>query len=117
MKLTSKAALAAAVLALSTFAAAAQTDRLPIIDMEKQCHNRAKASQELMGDKTVPAGLYERCLKSEQDAKAALVKAWKDVPAKYRTMCIRPNEHSPSYVEWIACLEMNIGAKNLRSKI
>jgi hypothetical protein len=115
MGFRSKTAVAA-VLALSTFAAAAQTGGQPTIDIEKQCHNRAKASQELMGDKTVPARFYERCLKAEQDAKAALVKAWKDVPAKYRTMCVQPTEHSPSYVEWIACLEMNIGAKNLRSK-
>jgi hypothetical protein len=110
-----KIAAAAAVLVVSALAAAAQTGKLPGIDIEKQCRNRAKASQELMGDKTVPAKLYERCVKAEQDAKAALVAAWKDVPAKYRTMCIQPQNYSPSYVEWIACLEMNIGVKKLRS--
>jgi len=114
MALQSKAALAAAALIVSALAALAQS-ALPTIDIEKQCRNRAKASQELMGDKTVPAGLYERCKKSEEEAKAAMVKAWKDIPAKYRTMCIRPADHSPSYVEWIACLEMNIGVKKLRS--
>ena len=114
MQSRTKVALAA-LLVFPTLAAAAQSGRLPGIDIEKQCRNRAKASQELMGDKTVPAGLYERCLKAEQDAKAALDKAWKDVPDKYRAQCIQPQNYSPSYVEWIACLEMNIGAKKLRS--
>lgn len=112
----SKAALAAAVLMFTASAAMAQGGKFPSLDVEKNCRNRAKASEQMMGDKTVSTNLFTACVRSEKEAQAALSAAWKDIPANYRSMCIKPNDFSPSYVEWISCLEMNMDVKKLRTR-
>jgi hypothetical protein len=53
---------------------------------------------------------------SEQQARVAILAAWKDIPPDYKSFCIRPDVYSPSYIEWIACLEMRIDLKRLRSQ-
>lgn len=110
----SKAALsAAAVVFTTTFAMAAQNDSLPNIDIQQLCARRATA----MGDLGVAtANAVDACIRSEQKAQAALVAAWKDIPPSYKASCIKPNDYAPSYEEWIACLELNIDMKTLRSK-
>jgi hypothetical protein len=55
-------------------------------------------------------------MRSEQEARDAIVSAWKEIPSQYKTFCIKPNVYSPSYVEWIACLEMQMDVKRLRAK-
>jgi len=109
-----KLALWGAVMAFATSAAVAQGDRFPNLDVEKNCRSRAKASEEMTGDKTLSTNLFAQCVKSERAAQAAISAAWKDIPANYKAMCIKPNDYSPSYAEWIACLEMNIDVKALR---
>jgi hypothetical protein len=68
----------------------------------------------MLADKTAASSFFASCMRSEREAQDALTAAWKDIPAKFKAMCIKPNEFSPSYAEWIACLEMNIDVKNLR---
>jgi hypothetical protein len=114
--LKSKIVLSAAVVLFTTFAAAARDDGLASIDIQKRCNIRAKSSAEMMGDKSVTALAFDSCMRSEKEARAALVAAWKDIPPPYKTFCIRPNVYSPSYTEWIACIESNIDVKRLRSK-
>jgi hypothetical protein len=111
----SKVALSAAVVLFANFAFAAD-GKFPKLDLQKHCQNRAKASQEMMGDKVVSAAFFNQCLKSEREAETALVAAWKDIPPNYRALCIKPENFSPSYMEWIACLETNMDMKKLRSK-
>ena len=108
-------ALTAAILLAATGVAAAQ-DRFPNIDMQKLCRNRAKSTEEMMGDKSVASKSYDTCLRSEHDAKNALVAAWKDIPPSYKASCIKPDVYSASYAEWISCLELNIDVKSLRKK-
>ena len=57
--------------------------------------------------------LFNSCVTTEQKAQTALVAAWKDIPATYKERCIKPNAYSPSYAEWIGCLELLIQVKNL----
>ena len=111
----SQVALSAAVMLFATFASAAD-DKFPRLDLQKHCQNRAKTSQEMMGDKTVSGAFFTQCMKSEREAETALVAAWQDIPSNYRALCIRPENFSPSYMEWIACLETNMDMKKLRSK-
>jgi hypothetical protein len=111
-----KVALWAATMAFATSAAAAQGGGFPNLDVEKNCRSRAKSTEEMLGDQTIAANVVTQCLKSERQARAALSAAWKDIPANYRAMCIKPNDYSPSYAEWIACLEMNIDVKSLHQK-
>lgn len=108
-------ALAAAILLVANGAVAAQ-DRFPNIDTQKLCRNRAKSSEEMMGDKSVASRSYDTWMRSEQAAKDALAAAWKDIPPTYKASCIKPEVYSASYAEWISCLELNIDVKSLRKK-
>ena len=107
-------ALSAAVVVFTTFAAVAKDNNLPSIDIKKVCGIRAKASAEMMGDKSSEKAAFDTCMKSEQASRDALVAAWKDIPASYKAACVKPGVYSPSYAEWISCLELNIDVKNLR---
>jgi len=109
-------ALTAAILLCANFAAAAQDARFPKIDTQKLCRNRAKSSEEMMGDKSVASKTFDTCMRSEQAARDALVAAWKDIPPTYKASCIKPEVYSASYAEWISCLELNIDVKSLRKR-
>jgi hypothetical protein len=86
---------------------------VPKIDMEKQCRSRAKSSEEMMGDKNAGTRAFDTCMQSEQAAKAALVEAWAKIPPSFKQKCIKTGIYSPSYAEWISCLEINIDIKRL----
>jgi hypothetical protein len=111
----SEVALIVAASLVISFAAVAQ-DGLPRIDTQKLCRDRGASIAEMMGTKSVDPQVFDSCVKSEQDARDALVTAWKDIPASFKGACIKPGVYSPSYAEWISCLELNIDVKNLRSK-
>ena len=109
-------ALSAAVVLFTTFAAMAKDNNLPSIDLKKGCGIRARASAEMMGDKSSAAGAFDTCMKSEQESRDALAAAWKDIPATFKAFCITPNVYSPSYTKWISCVELGIDVKKSRSK-
>jgi hypothetical protein len=109
-------ALTAAILLFATVAATAQGSRFPNVDTQKLCRSRAKSTEEMMGDKTVFAKTFDTCMRSEKDARDALLAAWKDIPAAYKASCIKPDVFSASYAEWISCLELNIDVKSSRKK-
>ena len=110
-------ALAAAVVGFTTFATMAKDNNLPNIDLKKACGIRAKASADMMGDKSSETGAFDTCMKSEQASRDALVAAWKDIPADFKAFCITPNAYSPSYTEWISCVELGIDVKKQRQKL
>jgi len=114
MMTKSKIAFSAALVLFTTFAAAAaeKSNSLPSLDIQKYCRSRAKAVADLI----VGVSTFDACMESEQKARAALAAAWKDIPPFYKTSCIKPDDYSPSYEEWIACLEMYIDVKSVRSK-
>jgi hypothetical protein len=108
----SQIVFSAALIFFTTLEATA--DSLPRIDFEKVCRSRAQAVGQI-GDATEQQ-TFESCMKAEQEAQVALVAAWGDIPARYKTECIKPNVYSPSYGEWLSCLELLIDVKNVRSK-
>ena len=116
MIVRSFAAGAAAVILSTALAAAASG--VPTIDLNKRCRTTAKSTQLLMNNSSGDAAekAFQLCMRSEQDARAAILAAWKDIPPDYKSFCVRPNVYSPSYIEWIACLEMKIDLKRLRSQ-
>lgn len=114
MKTKSRFALSAAAMLFGSLAAA--QDSFPNIDTQKHCRARAQAIGETMADTKVTSQTLDTCMNSEREARAALVAAWKDIPQSYKTACVKPNVYSPSYAEWISCLELNIDVKILRSK-
>jgi hypothetical protein len=109
-------ALSAAVVVFTTFATMGKENNLPSIDIKKVCGVRAKASAEMMGDKASATGAFDTCMRSEQASRDALAAAWKDIPADFKAFCITPNVYSPSYAEWISCVELSIDLKKQRQK-
>jgi hypothetical protein len=95
-------------------AEAAETKGLPTIDLKTRCQRSEKVIVEMTGDKTLLGRGFDMCMRAEQDARTALEKAWPEVPQSYKTFCIAPAAYSPSYIEWIACMEMLIDLRKLR---
>jgi hypothetical protein len=116
MTFISKMVLCAAVMLCTPFAAAAKDDGLPNIDIQKRCHDRARTIDTMWGDKSISTNAFDTCVRSEEEARAALTAAWKDIPPAYKAFCIRPNVYSPSNAEWISCIESNMDVKRLRTK-
>ena len=112
----SRIAFAVALMSVVDLAAAAQESGIPSIDTQKLCRTRAAQSAQMMGDQSMLTRAFDSCVRSEKEARTALDTAWKDIPQNYKTFCIRPHVYSPSYTEWIACIESNIDVTRLRSK-
>ena len=107
----SKFTLSAAVIFFATLAAA--QDSFPNLDTQKHCRARVQS----VGDKSLSTSrTFDACIESEKAARDALFAAWKDIPPSYKASCVKPGVYSPSYAEWLACLELNIDVKKLRSK-
>ena len=100
--------------AVSEAAAAASPKGLPTIDLNSRCKRSEAVVVEMTGDKSLQGKGFEMCMRAEQEARNALVAAWPEVPQAYKTFCIAPATFSPSYIEWIACLEMLIDLRKLR---
>jgi len=97
------------IAAIPTTDARAQGGGLPTIDIEKNCRTRTTAAVADSDRESTVA----TCVAGEKKAQAALTAAWKDIPPRYKATCIKPNDYSPSYIEWIGCLELYIDVKNL----
>ena len=84
----------------------------PNINLETRCRASERTVDEMMGAK---GQSFDSCMSSEQGARDALKKAWADMPSAYKATCVRPTDYSPSYVEWIACVELWIDLRKTRS--
>lgn len=94
--------IAVAVLALSLGAPAfAAQDGVPTLNIRPTCHPIDR------NDKTVQVDI-DRCLKTEQDARAQLAREWAAFPAADRTLCTQTATITSmeSYVDLLTCLEM-----------
>src|SRR6478672_13086973 len=99
---------AVVVFAVLPEADAADKSAPPTIDLQSRCRRTEQAVIDMMGDQSLRGSAFDTCMRSEQDARKALIAAWPDIPQTYKSFCIRKADYSPSYVEWIACLEMMI---------
>jgi hypothetical protein len=97
-------------------ASAASSKGVPTIDLQTRCKRSEKIMADMMGSPTLlQTNGFDLCMRAEQEARSALVAAWPDVPPSYKAFCIRPAAYSPSYIEWIACMEMLIDLRKLRA--
>jgi hypothetical protein len=93
---------AAALLALSLGAPAlAAEPGVPQLDVGPTCRPLNSSDKSIQLD-------TERCLKTEQETRAQLVREWADFPAADRALCIQTATLTSmaSYVDLITCLEM-----------
>jgi len=105
---------AALMLAAPPGAEAAKEKGLPTIDLQARCKRSEAVTINMIGP-AVKGTAFDGCLKSENEARNALLTSWRDIPAAYKSFCVRPGDFSASYIEWIACLEMMIDVKKLRA--
>jgi hypothetical protein len=86
----------------------------PAIDIEKLCRGDLKAMREVFtaGD----AQGLNTCVGDERAAREELVRNWASYPVRAKEACIRPREYLPGYVEWQTCIEMTLGAIELRKR-
>jgi hypothetical protein len=77
-------------------------DKVPTSDMKPTC----RAAIEMMGNQ---GRTVESCVASETAAREEIVKIWSQVPDDERTRCAKTalQGGSPSYVEFLICLEMH----------
>jgi hypothetical protein len=114
MKVRLGASLLLCAVAQAAAAAAPTPKGLPAIDLQARCKRSESVVVEMTGDKSLQGKGFEMCMRAEQEARDALVAAWSEVPASYKSFCIAPRTFSPSYIEWIACVEMLIDLRKLR---
>ncbi len=95
-----------AALLLLGFAAHAQADTVPNLDVEKTCRS-SQIADPSVNDKAS----YEGCLRSEKEAKRQAEKNWGSYAPAAKRQCEAQFKAGgyPSYVEMITCLELATG--------
>jgi len=86
----------------------------PTIDLLKTCQASVAAAAAVIGN--TGQGDVDVCMQDEQGAQMQLLQEWEEFPALARSRCVKPQEYVPSYVEWLACLEMTRDVINVRKE-
>jgi hypothetical protein len=94
--------------------ASAASNGVPTVDIAITCRTSEKALIAIFGAETQQT--FESCMTSENDARAQIVKNWRNFPAVGRQRCVNTRGYMPSYVEWLTCLEMEQQVNELRKK-
>ena len=84
------------------------SDKVPDFKYQQGC----RAALEQM------PGRYEKCVESEEGARAKLTAEWSKFPAEDRATCIGASSAggSPSYVELLVCLGIKADVRDIRSE-
>ena len=114
MHIRSMIVISGAVVLIAATAALSKDDVLPKIDLEKQCTKSQIVTDSLTGTKNL--GGFDSCIKNEQSARDKLIEQWAAIPASDKATCIRPKDFSPSYFEWLGCIETRGHARMSREK-
>ena len=93
---------------------AAQSDQIPVLDVNPVCHGIAMQGE-------LEAGLqqtsFEQCVKSEQDTREQLKNEWSTFTTADKTSCVAlaKTGGESSYTELITCMEMARDVRKLHS--
>jgi hypothetical protein len=104
--------VARAIILMAASAALSKDDGLPKLDIQKQCQKTQKATDEFTGTKNPDA--FNLCVRTEQSAREKLAERWATTSALDKTSCVHPAGWSPSYFEWLACLDTRDYMRTLR---
>ena len=94
--------------------ASAASANVPTVDITTTCRTSEKAITSIFGPGNLAT--FDSCMKQENDARAEIVKNWRNYPAGGRQRCVNTTGYMPSYVEWLTCLEMEQQVNELRKK-
>ena len=102
--------IASAMLLVGSTLVVNAADSVPRYDMKPTC----RAAFEMMGNQ---GRTVESCMAGEERARRDLEKDWSKYPSAERTQCAaRMAKNSPSYVEFLICLEMMGDSRNRRDQ-
>ena len=99
----SRIGISCAVILMTSSAALSRDGGLPQFDIQKQCQRTRRAADELTATKNPDAA--DSCVKNEQNAREKLAERWATTSALDKAACVHPTGWSPSYFEWLGCLE------------
>jgi hypothetical protein len=99
----SRIGISCAVILMTSSAVLSRDGGLPQFDIQKQCQKTQLAADELTATKNPNA--FDSCVKNEQNAREKLAERWATTSALDKTACVHPTGWSPSYFEWLGCLE------------
>src|SRR5262245_47677181 len=100
------------LIVVSPGVASAAPANVPTVDIATTCRESEKAITSIFGPGSLQT--FDSCMKQEKDARAEIVKNWRNFPAGGRQRCINTTGYMPSYVEWLTCLEMEQSLEALR---
>ena len=103
MHIWSRIVVAGTIVLMAASAASPKDGGLPEFDIQKQCQKTQRATDELTGTKN--PGALDLCVKSEHSAREKLAERWATTSALDKASCIHPADWSPSYFEWLGCLD------------
>ena len=92
--------------------ASAASANVPTVDITTTCRTSEKAITSIFGPGNLAT--FDSCMKQENDARAEIVKNWRNYPAGGRQRCVNTTGYMPSYVEWHTCLGMDQSVEALR---
>ena len=110
----SRVIISGVIVLMATSAALSNDGGLPQLDLQKQCRATQSATDELTGTKNPNA--FDLCVKSEQGAREKLVARWATIPPLDRTSCIHSTDWSPSYLEWLGCVDTRVYVRTMRTE-
>ena len=93
---------------------AAQSDQIPVLDVNPVCHGIAMQGE-------LEAGLqrtsFEQCVQSEQEVREQIKKEWSTFSTSDRTDCVAlaKTGGESSYTELLTCMEMARDVRKLHS--
>jgi hypothetical protein len=96
-------ALAAAVLG-AALSASAKDSGPPKVDIEKTCRANTESLGTALGGEINTS--FDACLADEKMAFEQITQGWAKYPALAKSICIQPGQYSPTYVEWLVCLDV-----------
>ena len=112
MRIISRLIISGAIVLVAASAALSKDGGLPQFDIQKQCQKVQRAADELTGTKN--PGAFDSCVKNEQSAREKLAERWATISASDKTSCVHPSGWSPSYSEWLGCLDTRDYTRTMR---
>lgn len=103
-----------AMLVCTVSASLAKDGSPPTIDLRKTCQATVAAAAAIIGN--IGQGDIDVCMQDEEAARMQLLNEWANFPALAKSRCVKPQEYVPSYVEWVACLEMTRDVLKMRQQ-
>jgi hypothetical protein len=76
---------------------------VPKIDVQTLCRTRQATVDAVFTAQNSNA--LELCVSSEQDARDKLLARWATLSTLDKTSCVHPKAYSPSYLEWLGCID------------